>query len=356
MNTTQALKHGLIAVLLALLMGLSGCAHLNPRDPLEPFNRGVYAFNDGLDTVVLKPLAQGYRAVLPQFVRTGIGNFFSNLDDITVFFNNVLQLKIPQAASDAGRFLVNSTIGLLGLIDVATHFGLEKHNEDFGQTMGYWGIGSGPYLVLPLLGPSSFRDALGRWADSYTDVVWREDHIRTRNQFVALRAVDTRSRLLATEKVLETAAIDEYSFVRDAYLQRRRNLVFDGNPPPEKEDDEPAQKPRTDAEPQIRTVVLDQFGQLVAGGDRTAGGIAPLLAEETSKPLAQHKAPVPDSRIEEAAQAQAPSAPEAARPQSVEPPPAAQPAAASEERTPDAPARVESPLAAQVPIVRVWLR
>ena len=341
MSTTQSLRHRLIAaILMLLLVNLSGCATNNPRDPLEPFNRGVYAFNDGLDTVVLKPVAQGYRAVLPQFVRTGIGNFFSNLDDITVFVNSVLQFKIPQAASDLGRFLINSTLGLLGILDVATEFGLEKHNEDFGQTLGYWGIGSGPYLVLPFFGPSSFRDALGRWADSYTDVVWQQDHIRTRNQFYGLRVVDNRSRLLDTEKVLQAAAIDEYTFIRDAYLQRRRNLVYDGNPPPEPEDEEPAAKPRSRVEPELKTVLVDQFGQIVAGGEATAGGIAPLLTEETSKAIPK----VPAANLErkrEEAPATAPS-----------------PAAATTE-DPAAPAHsssapAEAP-ATPLPVVRIWL-
>lgn len=285
MSTSLSCKRGLVAACLLFLASLSGCAHNHPRDPLEPLNRGIYAFNDGLDTVILKPIAQGYRAVLPQFVRTGIGNFFSNLDDITVIANSILQLKIPQAASDIGRFAINSTLGLLGFLDVATHLGLEKHNEDFGQTLGYWGIGGGPYLVLPFLGPSSFRDAVGRWVDSYTDVVWREDHIRTRNQLYGTRVVQNRSRLLDTEKVLETAAIDEYAFIRDAYLQRRRNLVYDGNPPPEAEDDEPAPKPRSAVEPELKTVLVDRFGHVVAG-EPYAGGIVPLLAEETSVPFA----------------------------------------------------------------------
>jgi phospholipid-binding lipoprotein MlaA len=274
----------LVAILIVLSAAMAGCASNNPRDPLEPFNRGVYAFNDGVDTVLMKPLAQGYRAVLPQFVRTGVGNFFSNLDDITVAINSVLQLKIPQALSDVGRFVVNSTVGLLGLIDVATHFGLEKHSEDFGQTLGYWGIGSGPYLVLPLLGPSSVRDAIGRWVDSYSDVVWREDHIRTRNQFFATRSIHNRSRVLETEKVLEIAAIDEYAFIRDAYLQRRRNLVYDGNPPPEPDyDDEPAVKPRSEVQQPTPGVLKDQFGNVVAGASATTtGGIVPALVEATS--------------------------------------------------------------------------
>ena len=336
MSPTQSFQRRLSAAILTLLLvSLSGCATNNPRDPLEPFNRGVYAFNDGLDTVVLKPVAQGYRAVLPQFVRTGIGNFFSNLDDITVFVNSVLQFKVAQAASDLGRFLINSTLGLLGFLDVATEAGLEKHNEDFGQTLGYWGIGSGPYLVLPFFGPSTFRDALGRWADSYTDVVWQQDHMRTRNQFTGLRIVDNRSRLLQTEDIIRPAAeIDEYAFIRDAYLQRRRNLVHDGNPPPEPEDDEPAAKPRGRVEPELKTVLVDQFGNIVAGGEPTTGGIAPHLTKETSKiaaPGAQH-------RREEASAT--PPAPATAG--SEEPPTPLSTAPAQTHTTP-------------FPVVRVWL-
>jgi phospholipid-binding lipoprotein MlaA len=327
----------IVAFLALLLAGVSGCATNNPRDPLEPLNRGIYAFNDGLDTVILKPVAQGYRAVLPQFVRTSIGNFFSNLDDITVIANGILQFKIPQAVSDLGRFLINSTIGLLGFLDVATELGLEKHNEDFGQTLGYWGIGSGPYLVLPFFGPSSFRDALGRWVDSFTDVVWQEDHIRTRNQVYGTRAIDNRARLLDTEKVLQTAAIDEYAFIRDAYLQRRRNLIYDGNPPPEPEDDEPAAKPRGRVDPELKTVLVDQFGQVVAGSEPATGGIAPLLTEETSKPLP--KAETPARTIEGAK------------------PTSQTPAASTGEQIPHAPERADAtvPVTAPAPIVRVWL-
>ena len=339
MSTTKSFRQGLFAAFFALLLaGVSGCATNNPRDPLEPLNRGIYAFNDGVDSVVLKPLAQGYRAVLPQVVRTGIGNFFSNLDDITVIANGILQFKIPQAASDLGRFLINSTIGLLGFIDIATQLGLEKHNEDFGQTLGYWGIGSGPYLVLPLLGPSSFRDALGRWVDSFTDVVWQEDHIRTRNQLYGTRAVDNRSRVLDTENVIRSAAeIDEYAFIRDAYLQRRRNLVYDGNPPPEPDDDEPAAKPRGRVDTELKTVLVDQFGQVVAGGETTTGGIAPLLTEETSQPLP--KAAAPERRSEGTSATQSPAA------------------STDEPLPPQTPERADAtaaPVAAS-PIVRVWL-
>lgn len=292
MSSSEPRARSLIAVIVLLLVSaMAGCAHNSPRDPLEPVNRVVYKFNDGLDTMVIKPIATGYRAVLPGFARTGIGNFFSNLEDITVVINGVLQLKFPQAFSDAGRFLINSTVGILGFFDVGTHFGLEKHNEDFGQTLGYWGIGSGPYLVVPIIGPSSFRDAVGRWVDSFSDVVWQEDHIRTRNQFLATRAINDRARLLKSEKVLEAAAIDRYTFIREAYLQRRRNLVYDGNPPPEPEDYDPPAQPRSESERTPETLVVDQFGNIVAGAETVTGGVVPVLVEATSKVPARVEQP-----------------------------------------------------------------
>jgi phospholipid-binding lipoprotein MlaA len=229
---------------------LGGCASTgNPRDPLEPINRGIYQFNDGLDKVLLTPAAEAYRGVLPQFVRTGVSNFFANINDVLIALNNLLQGKIPDAVSDVGRVAVNTTVGILGVMDVATEIGLEKHDEDFGQTLGRWGIGDGPYLVLPLFGPSNLRDSLGRIVDYRTDLVTYVDPSRDRNQLWALRIVNRRSELLDTSKILETAALDPYEFLRDAYLQRRRNLVYDGSPPPEKDDDiEIPMKPRSESE------------------------------------------------------------------------------------------------------------
>lgn len=242
----------------ALVLGLlsltlfAGCASTNnPRDPLEPLNRAVYQFNDGLDKIVMKPVATVYREALPDFVRTGVTNFFSNLYDILTALNSLLQGKIADAASDVGRIAVNTTIGIAGLFDVATEIGLEKHKEDFGQTLGRWGIGDGPYLQIPFLGPSSIRDAVGTFVDVKVDPIgwiWR-NHIATRNSLWGLYFVNLRAILLDSTKILEEAALDPYEFQRDAYLQRRRNLVYDGNPPTQKDEDEMPElktKPRTE--------------------------------------------------------------------------------------------------------------
>jgi phospholipid-binding lipoprotein MlaA len=238
--TITARRPVLVLSLLSVIL-FSGCASVNnPRDPLEPFNRAMYQVNDGLDKVVMKPFATVYRTVLPQMVRTGVTNFFNNLHDIITALNNLLQGKVTDSVSDIGRIAVNSTVGVLGLIDVGTEIGLEKHREDFGQTLGRWGFGSGAYLQLPLLGPSSIRDGVGLFADSKIDpvkLIWR-DHIPTRNSLWGLYYVNLRANLLDSTKILDEAALDPYEFQRDAYLQRRRNLVYDGNPPPEKEQEE----------------------------------------------------------------------------------------------------------------------
>lgn len=226
-------------LLLAGASLLGGCAtNGDRRDPLEPMNRGIYKFNDTLDKAVVKPVAQGYKAVLPQPVRTGVANFFSNLDDVVVVANDLLQFKLERSVNDFLRFLTNSTIGLGGLLDVATPMGLEKHNEDFGQTLGYWGIPDGPYLVLPLLGPSSFRDTAGRAADWQIDLVTNYHDVPVRSSATAVNITDARSRRLDATEILDEAAIDPYEFMRDAYLQRRRSLVHDGNPPRRKLDDD----------------------------------------------------------------------------------------------------------------------
>ena len=239
---------GLVLCGAVSLLLLGGCASTgNPRDPLEPINRGIYKFNDGVDSLLIKPAAEFYRFAVPEFMRTGVSNFFSNINDVIVALNNLLQGKLTQGGSDVARLIVNSTVGVLGLFDVATEIGLDKHNEDFGQTLGYWGIGDGPYLVLPLLGPSSMRDAVGWVGDFYAWPISYLEPRRDRQILIAFRFVTARADLLEASRILETAALDPYEFVRDAYLQRRRNLVYDGKPPPDEDDLENDVKPKPKA-------------------------------------------------------------------------------------------------------------
>jgi phospholipid-binding lipoprotein MlaA len=237
---------GLCVLLLAGT--LWGCATSggNPSDPLEPFNRAMFGFNDTLDDAVLKPVAKAYRAVLPGLVRTGISNFFSNLEDVWISVNDVLQGKFQQGVEDFGRFLLNSTFGIGGVFDLASEAGLKKNNEDFGQTLGSWGVGPGAYLVLPILGPSTVRDGFGLLFDTSVDIVPRIDEVRVRNSLYLTRAINTRANLLDASSVMDTAALDRYAFLRGAWLQRRRNLVYDGDPPREKEeaDDDSSQDSR----------------------------------------------------------------------------------------------------------------
>ena len=225
--------------LIALLMLTAGCATPpNRKDPLEPLNRKIYTFNDKVDKAVLKPVAKEYVAVVPSGVRIIVGNFFSNLDDVVVTINDALQLKGKQAFSDAGRVFLNSTLGFIGFVDVATPAGYPKHDEDFGQTLGYWGVGSGPYLVLPFLGPSDVRDGMGMVVDWQYYPLYRTTDVAKKNRLIALGGVDKRAGLLDSENILMQAALDPYVFIRDAYLQHRQSLVYDGNPPLEDDEDE----------------------------------------------------------------------------------------------------------------------
>ncbi len=226
------LKTTLLVLVLSGVLG--GCATSgNSKDPIEGFNRAMYGFNEAVDTVLIKPVAQGYDAVTPAPVRTGVTNFFGNIADFFIGVNNLLQGKPDQAVSDLGRVLVNSTIGLLGLIDWASSMGMEKHEEDFGQTFGRWGAGDGAYVVLPIFGPRTVRDTAGLILDVAADPVGHIDHVPTRNTLLVVRMVDIRADLLPADKVIEEAALDKYAYVRDGYLQRRRNLIHDGNPPRE---------------------------------------------------------------------------------------------------------------------------
>jgi phospholipid-binding lipoprotein MlaA len=228
------LRAGIICGAVSLLLA-GGCATTgNPRDPLEPLNRAVYTFNDGFDALLVKPAAEFYRFIIPEFARTGVSNFFSNLNDVIVAANNLLQGKATHAASDVGRILVNSTVGVLGLFDIATGLGMEKHNEDFGQTLARWGVGDGIYLVLPLLGPSTLRDTAALPVDWQGDPVQWHEPVDERNALTVTRTVARRADLLGVTSTLEEAALDRYVFLREAYLQRRRSLVYDGRPPRER--------------------------------------------------------------------------------------------------------------------------
>ena len=213
------------------LMALNGCAttgtDTEPSDPMESFNRDVYDFNKGLDTAILKPVAESYQAITPDFIDRAITNFFDNLGDVRNAVNNALQFKLTAAVEDLGRLAVNSTIGLAGFIDLASGFGMERHDEDFGQTLGYWGMDAGPYLVLPFFGPSTVRDAGGLAVDAiFIDPVTQLGHHDTLEySLLAVRVIDRRADLLGAQDILSAAAWDEYSFVRDSYMQRRTTLV-----------------------------------------------------------------------------------------------------------------------------------
>jgi phospholipid-binding lipoprotein MlaA len=236
-----------ILLLLALAL-LSACATIeeptDPHDPFESYNRAIYNFNDGVDKYLFKPVAEGYATITPDPAQKGISNFFSNLDDVLVLINNLLQLKLTQAASDTARIIINTSFGLFGLIDWASDIGLQKHHEDFGQTLGYWGVPSGPYFVLPFIGPSTLRDASGFAMDStYFNPIYKELHEDfpppSRENEAAVwgmtivKTIDIRAKLLKAEKILDAAALDPYIFIREGYLQRRQNRVYDGHPPEE---------------------------------------------------------------------------------------------------------------------------
>lgn len=237
-SKTTPVQRGLRAARIAAVavgsIWLAGCATSgNARDPAEGFNRAMFSFNEGVDKVVLKPVATGYDTVLPGPVKTGVSNFFDNLGDLWIGVNNLLQGKPAAAVGDGARFVFNSTFGLLGVIDIATPMGLEKHDEDFGQTLGRWGVGDGAYFVWPFIGSRTLRDTAGFVVDTTADPVVNIDHVPTRNVTYALRVVETRAELLPADKVVEEAALDKYAYLRDAYLQRRKNLIHDGTPPKE---------------------------------------------------------------------------------------------------------------------------
>lgn len=227
-------KRSASLALLAGVLALQGCATVktaDARDPWESMNRSVYRFNDVVDNVAIKPAAQLYAKVLPGFVRTGVSNFLGNLGDVWSMANSALQLKGQATVETFMRINVNTVFGLGGLLDVATEMRLEKRREDFGQTLGYWGVKPGPYVVLPLLGPSTLRDTLALPLDMQGDVSRQISNEATRNALTVTRVLDIRSGLLQTVDVVKAASLDPYSFVRDGFLQKRRNDIYDGNPP-----------------------------------------------------------------------------------------------------------------------------
>jgi len=298
--------------LLAVLACLGGCATTgyNPNDPLEGYNRAMFGFNDGVDRAFIKPLASGYKAVLPEIARTGVSNVFANLGDIWIGINNILQGKVGAGVGDLNRFLMNTTFGILGLFDVASNAGLEKHNEDFGQTLGRWGVGSGPYVVLPILGPSSVRDGFSKlFIDWHFDPIWYVGNIPARNGLVVVRFVDLRASLLDVSRLVEEAALDQYAYIRDAYLQRRRSLIYDGDPPPEPEPPpEPAPAKSSERGPGTAArsetglppaQITDQRGErVITGGD---ADITPAqeFSAATAQPFAAKDASAAPARGDE---------------------------------------------------------
>ena len=261
MKTTQTSRAGALrlAVLRLLaagvLLALAGCATgpVNPRDPLEPFNRKALQFNEGVDSIVLKPVATVYRSAVPPIVRTGVSNFFGNLSDGWSFVNSALQFKFQNAAENFMRLNVNTFFGLGGILDIASDLNIERHREDFGQTLGHWGVPAGPYIMLPLLGPSTLRDTLALGIDRQGDPVHYVNPNHDRYLLDGLRAVDRRSNSLRVGTVLEEAALDKYTFIRDTYLQKRRAEISEKETPSdgqtEPPTDAPAEAPATPAAP-----------------------------------------------------------------------------------------------------------
>lgn len=239
----QLFRRILKSVLMLSVLMMTACASIQQTervekiDPFERVNRVVFSFNETADQYVIKPIAEGYKFVLPELVRTGVTNFFSNINDVLIGANNLLQGKPANAASDIGRFFINSTVGILGLFDVATDMGLDKNREDFGQTLGVWGFSDGPYIVLPFFGASNVRDTVGFVVDVETDFMINTNKLNSDEKIAinSLRIINRRADLLDAGQLLEDAAFDKYSFLRDGYLQRRRNQIYDGNPPPLKD-------------------------------------------------------------------------------------------------------------------------
>lgn len=221
----------LVGGVLALVLCSRVMAEGNPNDPYERFNRAMFSVHEVVDQYTAKPIAQAYDKVTPLPVKVSASNFFGNAGDLWIGANNALQGKLSDAGSDIARLLINSTVGIFGLFDVASELGLEKHEEDFGQTLAVWGVDGGGYLFWPIIGPRTVRDTVGWAIGSFVDPVSRLEVVPTRNSLMALRFVDIRADLLPADKVVEEAALDKYAYIRGAYLQSRRNQIFDGRPP-----------------------------------------------------------------------------------------------------------------------------
>ena len=239
------------AALVCSAVVLTGCATAQRPDPLEPMNRKVFAFNEAVDAAVLKPVAQVYKAVLPSPVQLAVSNFFGNVKDAWSAVNLFLQGRIADGFSDVMRFGTNTVFGFAGVMDIATELGFERHGEDFGQTLGRWGVPTGAYIVWPILGPSTIRDSIGMPVDMKATPESLVSVSLTRNTMTGLRLVSTRAGLLSATGLIDDIALDKYTFVRNAYLQRRRSLVYDGNPPDEEDPYEmtPPDAPATAPEP-----------------------------------------------------------------------------------------------------------
>ena len=228
MDNLKHMRISKLFIVILLIFQVSGCATQANKDPLESFNRAIYKFNDVADGVIIKPVSKGYKNIAPKFVVKGVNNFFNNIRDVVTVINELLQGKIEYATNSTGRVLVNSTIGVLGFIDVHSISGGERRKEDFGQTLGYWGVSQGAYLVLPFVGPSTTRDAVGFVTDTLVfDPISYINNVRGRNQVRIVQFIDARTELLNASSILDEASLDPYAFQRDAYLQYRDALVSD---------------------------------------------------------------------------------------------------------------------------------
>jgi phospholipid-binding lipoprotein MlaA len=247
------LKLAQIAAVLSVILSLTGCATgSNPKDPLENFNRAMFSFNDNVDQAVLKPTATAYQTVVPSIIQTAIGNFFGNIGDVWTAVNNLLQGNIEDGVTDVMRVAVNSTLGIGGLIDLGSEYGMAKHKQDFGATLGTWGIESGPYVVLPFLGSTTVRDAAALPVDFKGDLWELKYPVRWRNTGSAVRVVDQRAAVLNASNLIEDAALDRYEFIRDGYLQRRANKINRGRAQPassDRDDGEPSSGPAAGKSP-----------------------------------------------------------------------------------------------------------